>query len=122
MALAQPKLRRGRIVWAEISDRNGIAKLRPVVILTPTEEIPNSNTLSVVAISTTFPDPPPGDYIPLPWHPRGHPITRLKKRSAVVAKWVATIEPQNVMEMGGDVPKKQLIAIDKKLLELDQPE
>lgn len=31
------RLATGRIVWAEIADANGIRKLRPAVIVTPTE-------------------------------------------------------------------------------------
>jgi len=29
----------GRIVWAEIAEANGIRKLRPAVIVTPTEQL-----------------------------------------------------------------------------------
>jgi hypothetical protein len=121
MPSAQPKLRRGRIVWAEVSDASGFRKARPVVILTPTEEIRESETVAVVAITTTFSDPPPDHLVSLPWFPRGHPVPRLKKRSAVVTKWVTRIMPSDVIEVGGDVPRKQLIAIDKKLEELQSP-
>ena len=120
MPTSQPKLRRGRIVRAEIPDANRIRKERPVVILTPTDEIPNLDSLVVIAITTTFPEPPPGDHVELPWHPRSHPVTRLKRRSAAVAKWIVRIAPDDIRSFGGDVPKAKLKEIDKKISELDQ--
>ena len=38
MPAPRPELRRGRIVWAAIRDRNGILKERPVIVLTALSE------------------------------------------------------------------------------------
>ena len=39
----------GRIVWAEVADANGIRKVRPAVVITPTDEINEAGPLEVVA-------------------------------------------------------------------------
>lgn len=45
-------LQLGRIVWAEIADAKNIRKLRPAVILTPTDRISPVSPLQVAAITT----------------------------------------------------------------------
>jgi len=72
----------------------------------------------VAAITTTFPDPAPVFCVPLPWHPRQHPVTRLRERSAAVVNWLAAIEPNDIAGYGGDVPTKYMRAIERKLHEL----
>jgi hypothetical protein len=52
-------LQLGRIVWAEISDANGIPKLRPVVIVTPSDRITPSAPLDVIAVTSRVPEPLP---------------------------------------------------------------
>jgi hypothetical protein len=56
MAVAN-KFRSGQIVWATVRDRNGFRKSRPVIILTPDEEIKINQPLVVMAITTTFQSP-----------------------------------------------------------------
>ncbi|MEA2709002.1 MAG: mRNA interferase MazF [Phycisphaerales bacterium] len=103
MANARPSIRYGRIVFAWIEDRNGYGKLRPAAILTSDEEIPDAEKLVVAAITTTFADPPPPFCVPIPWHPRGHPVTHLNQRSAVVTNWLAMLATDNVVGFAGDV-------------------
>ena len=45
-----PRLSTGRIVWAEIADANGYGKLRPAVIVTPTDRL-SSGAIDVVAVN-----------------------------------------------------------------------
>jgi hypothetical protein len=42
-----PRLATGRIVWAEIADVNGIHKLRPAVIVTPTGRLSSTEPFDV---------------------------------------------------------------------------
>ena len=118
MPAPSPALRYGRIVYAWIEDRNGHAKLRPALILTPTQEITTTGSLVLAAITTTFPDPPPAFCIELPWHPAGRVGTALRRRSAAVLNWLATINPDDVVGFGGDVPIRLMISIQGRLAEL----
>ena len=68
-------------------------------------------------MTTTFTDPPPEFCAPLPWHPRGHPITKLAKRSAAVCNWVAALKKEQIVGFGGDVPAKTMQMIEAKLPE-----
>src|SRR5207253_9255644 len=109
-------LRRGRIVWAAVRDRNGFVKRRPVIILTPTEQIqPEVGSLEVMAITTSYRHPPPADHVELPWHPRGNPTTKLNKRSAAVVNWLASIVIDDIEGFGADVPAKLMIEILNRL-------
>ena len=110
-------LRYGRIVYAWIQDQHGHKKLRPAVVLTSNEEIPIVEQFAVVAVTTTFADPPPKFCVPLPWHPRGHPMTKLTKRSAAVCNWVSPLTEDQIVGFGGDVPTKTMLMIEAKLPE-----
>lgn len=115
MAAAESDLRRGRIIWAEVRDPRGHLKLRPGIIMTPTDEIRADEPLIVMAITTTFPEPAPDDHVELPWFPRGHPVTKLRRRSAAVVTWLDGVNVENVAELCGEVPKKQMELILQKL-------
>jgi mRNA-degrading endonuclease toxin of MazEF toxin-antitoxin module len=111
----RPELRRGRIVWAVLRDRHGNAKRRPAVVLTPTADIRDDAPLIVVAVTTTFPDPPPDDCVPLPWHPAGRVLTKLRQRSAAVISWIAEMNADDVLDFAGDVPVKVMMEILKRI-------
>jgi hypothetical protein len=114
-----PSIRCGRIIYTWIEDRNGFGKLRPAIVMTEDIEIDNDTELVVMAITTTYADPTPAVCVPLPWHSRGHPITRLHKRSAAVVTWLASIFPRDVVGYGGDVPVSTMRLIRAKLDALD---
>src|SRR5437016_8564218 len=118
MPQPRPHLRRGRIIWASVHDRNGFRKRRPAIILTPTEQIPAGESLEVIAITTTYGDPAPQDHVELPWHPRGHPRTKLNKRAAAVLTWIDRIDANDIQGFGGDVPPKLMVAILDQLKSL----
>ena len=48
-------LQLGRIVGAEMVDANGIPKLRPVVIVTPSDRIAPTMPLDVIAVTSRVP-------------------------------------------------------------------
>jgi mRNA-degrading endonuclease toxin of MazEF toxin-antitoxin module len=110
-------VRYGRIVYARIQDRRGYTKLRPAIVLISDEEIATGGDLVVVAVTTTFADPPPAYCVPLPWHARGHPVTKLAKRSAAVCNWVVAISPEEIGGFAGDVPVKTMQLIQVKVRE-----
>jgi hypothetical protein len=111
----RPSIRYGRIIYAWIRDRNGFGKLRPGIIITSDEEITADGPLAVAAVTTAFGDPPPASHNPVPWHPEGHPVTRLNRRSAAVVDWLSAIEPDDIVGFGGDAPARVMRLIQEKL-------
>src|SRR5258707_10771938 len=101
----------GQIVWAELADANGIRKLRPAVVVTPSDRITALEQLTVVAITSQLPRPLPADHVLLPWHPRGHPRTGLNRKCAAMCSWLARILPSDVQSVGGVVPGAMLLEI-----------
>src|SRR5579872_1907494 len=94
----------GQIVWAEMSDANGIRKLRPAVVITPSNQIVPNGPLEVVAITSRLPQPLPDDHVLLPWHQQGHPRTGLNRRCAAVCTWRARIVASDIQAVAGIVP------------------
>ena len=92
-----PKLEQGRIVRVETVDPEGRnPKKRPVVIVTPTEEIKSDGTLVCVAITAEIPDVPSADHVVLPYHRNRHPRTGLKKRCAAMCSWLFQITETDI--------------------------
>lgn len=118
----RPDLRLGRIVWANIKDPRGAIKLRPAIVVTRTNDIESDQPFTVMAVSTSYPSPPPALHVELPWHPdRRRVRTRLGKRCAAVIDWLATLLPDQIEEFAGDVPPALMISILERLAELDDP-
>ena len=56
----------GSIIQAKVLDPQGRnEKSRPLVVVTPNEQIQSGQSILAVAISTTIPNPLPVDYVPL---------------------------------------------------------
>jgi hypothetical protein len=60
MATAAP-VRFGQIVFAEVADANGIRKVRPAIVVTPSDCLQESGPFEVVAITSQVPQPLPDD-------------------------------------------------------------
>ena len=111
--MASPEtLQIGRIVWAEIADRNGIRKQRPAIIVSSTDD---AGVLTVVAVTSRVPNSLPDDHVLLPWHPQGHPRTGLNRKSAAVCSWLNEIVSSDILELAGLVPGPELLAILTKI-------
>ena len=55
-------------------------------------------------------------HVPLPWNPDPRRVrTRLAQRSAAVVNWVDAIRPEDVLDVKGDVPAKELAEIERQL-------
>jgi hypothetical protein len=108
-------LQLGRIVWAEIRDANGIPKLRPAIIVTPSNRITPTAPLDVIAVTSRVPDPLPQDHVLLPWQAQGHPRTGLYRKCAAVCTWVARIRSTDIRDVGGVVPAAVLLEILSKV-------
>ena len=116
MAEREPELRYGRIVWATLKDPRGFRKERPGIILTPTAEIRVDAPLVLMAVTTTFPDPPPPNHVPLPWNADPRASARASaQRSAAVVDWLDTVYPDEVTAVKGDLPPRVLRELEQRL-------
>ena len=114
-----PTLGRGRIVLAEVTDRQGHnRKPRPLVIVTPAEEIQEGGRFVGVAVSTTFSHPVPDDCVELPYHPAGQSKTGLRRPSVAVCSWREALTHADVIRDIGRVPDQQMYAILEKVKQL----
>lgn len=106
----------GVIVWVVVKDRNGIRKRRPVIVLTAAEVGGEDGPLVVVAVTTTFPHPPPGDHVALPWNADARKVgTGLARRSAAVCSWLDVVYPDEIDEIIGRVPVKIMAEIARRV-------
>ena len=114
-------LQLGRIVWAEMTDANGIPKLRPAVIVTPSDRITPAAPLDIIAVTSRVPEPLPNDHVLLPWHAQGHPRTGLNRKCAAVCTWVARIRHTDIRDIAGVVPGAVMLEILSKVTALRSP-
>jgi mRNA-degrading endonuclease toxin of MazEF toxin-antitoxin module len=109
------RLTTGRIVWAQLADANGIRKLRPAVIVTPTDQLTATGPFDVVAITSRLDDPLPEDHVLLPWHAQRHARTGLNRRSAAVCTWLAQVAEADIEDVAGIVPAPIMSTILEKI-------
>jgi mRNA-degrading endonuclease toxin of MazEF toxin-antitoxin module len=109
------EIRRGRILWASLRDKNGYSKDRPCVVVSPDEDIALDAPVFVVAITSRQDHPVPVSYIKIPHDPAGHPITKLYVASWAVTDWVEKIMPDDIRRTSGNVPTTTLHWILGKL-------
>jgi hypothetical protein len=99
-----------------LADSKGNLKRRPCIVLTPTNEIKPDREISVMAISTSYPEPTPTGLVELPWHnDKRRAPTQLTKRSAAVIHWLCFVRHEEVEELAGDVPPQIMLDILKRL-------
>lgn len=112
-------LTQGSLVWAWLaSPQTGEIVRRPVVVIDNPIEIRSDDDLTVVAVSTKVPDPPPPEVIMLPWHPLGRVRTGLRMRCGAVCNWVEQVKPNDIDRVNGIVPAdelREIILLVKKL-------
>lgn len=104
------KLRQGRIVWAWMRDTQGRnPKRRTGVIITPTDEISQTDPFVVAAITSTFKEPLAEDEIRLPWN-RDPAKVRTGLTTPVVVKcsWLVAITADDIEAVAGVVPDEVL--------------
>lgn len=109
-------LKYGGIIVAEMRDRNGFRKVRPGLVITPTDRISETAPLLVMAITSTFSEPPPAWHVPLPWNADPRRVrTGLARRSAAVVEWVDQITVSDILAAKGEVPARVMREIERQL-------
>ncbi len=111
----------GQIVWATIADARGYRKMRPAVIVTPSDRIRSTRSLDIVAVTSRVPEPLPPDHVLLPWHRQRHPRTGLNRKCAAVCTWVVRISPGDVEDVAGVLPGAVLLDILTKIAATSPP-
>lgn len=115
------RYRYGQIVRAWVL-RHDQWKRRPVVIITPDEDVVPGEDLFAVCISSSpesLAPPLQSHHILLPWDRRGHPKTGLVKACAAICNWQIMLPEAHIIEHMGHVPNKQLEKIANSLAALD---
>lgn len=109
---------RGSIVLArQVPDQNGVnPKDRPVLLLVDFDDA--HRDAYGVAISTTFPHPPPTTSVPLPYQRQGSCQTGLTAPSVAVCDWPVVVGKVDVLGKIGSVPPLPLAAILAQLPKL----
>lgn len=109
---------RGTIILAsQVPDQNGVnPKDRPVLLLLDFDDTqPNAYG---VAISTTFPHPPPATSIPLPYQRQGNCQTGLNAPSVAVCDWPVVVGKADIVCKLGTSPSLPLAAVLAQLPKL----
>jgi mRNA-degrading endonuclease toxin of MazEF toxin-antitoxin module len=93
----------GDIFIADVLDPQGkpCGHRRPVMLL---RAATSSENVWGVAISTTFADPLPDHWLPLPSSKGGHPVTGLKELSVLKCDWTVSISKTELGQKIGIVP------------------
>ena len=86
------KLSYGSIIWKLINDEFGRnPKCRPIIVVTPNEQIHQDGTVVVVVCTTSVPIAIDGVHVPIPWHRDKHPRTGLRVQTWAKCQWIETI-------------------------------
>jgi len=104
-----------------MADANGIPKLPPAVIVTPSDRITPAAPLDIIAVTSRVPEPLPDDHVLLPWHAQGHPRTGLNRKCAAVCTWVARICDTDIRDIAGVVPGAVMLESLSKVTALRSP-
>lgn len=104
MGASEPQVRQGTIVWIDVDDGRGNVKRRPVLVVTPSNEILLDREILGLAITSTFRVPLEPQCVALPWSPKGHPATGLRRPSVVVCVWAVRFRVSDAVSIAGYVP------------------
>lgn len=109
-------LKQGRIVYTVVFDlRGGNPKRRPVILLTPPDQVPPGEPLIGVAVSTQPKDPLPDECVRLPSNARKQGSSRLPERCAAVCNWAVAFHEASIEAVGGIIYGELLFEIIEKV-------
>ena len=115
-------LQQGSVIRALVPDPQGQnPKWRPLVVLTPTAEIENADTIVAVAITGAYSDPLASDEVPLPYHPQGKARSGLRKPRVAKCSWLVAIPKTNILDVRGFLSHERLSVLLLKVSELTGP-
>jgi len=116
--MAVPSLCQGRIIWLDVADPLGNIKRRPVIIITPDDEIESATVLAGIVCSTTSAHlrPRPADYVEIPHDPSRVCRTKLRKPTVAVCRWAVELTKDSLAatvadDYGGVAPPRVVKSI-----------
>jgi len=118
---SSPSPQLGSVVWAELADSNGICKIRPAVVVSPTADIAAGRALRVAAITTRLANPLPKDHVLLPWDRQGKARSGLRRKCAAVVTWLAELPVSAVQQVVGILPPVVMAELLAKIHTLPAP-
>jgi hypothetical protein len=109
-------LRQGTILYVYVLDRQGKnPKRRPVILLTPPDQVPEGEPLIGVVVSTQPKDPLPDECVRLPSNRQKQGSSRLPERCTAVCNWAVQFYPEQIEEVGGMIYGELLFEIIEKV-------
>jgi hypothetical protein len=112
--------KQGSVIRARVFDPQGRnPKVRPLVIVTPTAEIPRAAELVAIAITGEFATPLAPDEVELPYHPGGRAGSGLKKQCVAKCRWQCRIKPVDIIERKGYLGVAKVEEILGKLADIE---
>jgi mRNA-degrading endonuclease toxin of MazEF toxin-antitoxin module len=112
---APAKYCQGRILQAKVSEARGGYKERPLIIVTPTNEIQGSS-FQVIACTTQGEKYPSSVNVPIP----GGKFLGISSDSDAVCDWMPQITENDITGLGGILSPKYLRAIIENLRKLKE--
>jgi hypothetical protein len=105
------------IVASQVPDPNGVnRKDRPVLLLLPFDD--TDSDAYGIAISSTYPHPPPTTSILLPYQRQGNCKTGLTSPSVAVCDWPVVVGKADILGKSGFCPSIQLAAVLAQMAKL----
>jgi hypothetical protein len=97
-----PRLYQGRVLEASVKDKlGGNRKRRPLIIVTPTDEIQSSETFDVVCVTTQGEKYPSNYNVPIRG---GNKLIGITWDSDIVCDWDCSIRETDVIALLGKLP------------------
>jgi len=112
--------KQGSVIRARVLDLQGRnPKVRPLVIVTPTAEIPQATHIVAVAITGEFRDPLADDEVELPYDPGGRAGSGLRKQSVAKCGWQRRLAIKDIIERKGYLGVAKVEEILGKLADIE---
>src|SRR5436853_818150 len=96
----------GQIVWAEVPDKNGFVKERPIVVVSV-----ERNSLVGCCITTWHVEPKPANYFRMPWDAQGHSSAGLRKPCWAVIDWLVEIHDNQIKRVSGRLQEHRRVSL-----------
>ena len=108
-----PQFQQGQIVVVEIPDPEGkpCSHKHPAVIFSPTDRIESETHVFVIGVSTKFTEPPPSNWVKLPWQRDGRARTGLDRPCVAKCEWLVEVEKSQLLRPIGAVSSSVLVTI-----------
>ena len=95
------KLSYGSIIWKSLNDEfGGNPKCRPIIVITPTNEIHEDGTVVVVVCTTSVLIAIDGVHVPIPWNRFKQVRTGLRKPAWAKCNWLETLPVSELNQPG----------------------